>query len=129
MKFLYIVTSVAMLISTITDRKKTGKAIKISCKKMFEILPNFLQMLIIVSFILYFIPDEMIIRYLGKNAGGLGTILGLSFGTITMMPGFIVFPLGGVLLTKGVSYMNIAAFTTTLMIVGVVTFPVEKEYF
>lgn len=25
--------------------------------------------------------------------------------------------------------MNIAAFTTTLMIVGFVTFPVEKEYF
>ena len=46
-----------------------------------------------------------------------------------MMPGFIAFPLGGILLDKGVSYMNIAAFTTTLMIVGFVTFPVEKEYF
>ena len=82
-----------------------------------------------VAIILYFVPDELIIKYLGKSSGGIGTIFGLLFGTITMMPGFIAFPLGGILLDKGVSYMNIAAFTTTLMIVGVVTFPVEREYF
>ncbi len=129
MKYLYIVTSVSMIISIITDWKKTIKAVKISLNKMFKIMPNFLQMLIMIAIILYFVPDEVIVKYLGKSAGGVGTVLGLSFGTITMMPGFIAFPLGGILLDKGVSYMNIAAFTTTLMVVGFVTFPVEKEYF
>jgi uncharacterized membrane protein YraQ (UPF0718 family) len=33
------------------------------------------------------------------------------------------------LLDKGVSYMVLSAFTTTLMMVGVFTFPIEKEYF
>ncbi|MGM0411491.1 MAG: hypothetical protein ACQEQF_12120, partial [Bacillota bacterium] len=106
MKYLYIVTSVSMIISIIADWKKTIKAVKISLKKMLKIMPNFLQMLIMVAIILYFVPDEVIVKYLGKSAGGVGTVLGLSFGTITMMPGFIAFPLGGILLDKGVSYMN-----------------------
>ena len=45
------------------------------------------------------------------------------------MPGFIAFPLSGILLERGVSYTVIAVFTTTLMLVGVLTYPVEKEYF
>ena len=46
-----------------------------------------------------------------------------------MMPGFIVFPLCGILLNKGVSYMVLSAFTTSLMMVGILTYPIEKEYF
>ncbi len=49
-------------------------------------------------------------------------------GSIAVMPGFVAFPLGGILLGKGVSHMVISAFTTTLMMVGLVTFPVEKIY-
>ncbi len=45
------------------------------------------------------------------------------------MPGFIAFPLSGILLSKGVPYMVISAFTTTLMIMGVLSYPVEKAYF
>jgi uncharacterized membrane protein YraQ (UPF0718 family) len=45
------------------------------------------------------------------------------------MPGFIAFPLSGLLLNKGVSYTIIAVFTTTLMMVGILTYPVEKEFF
>lgn len=46
-----------------------------------------------------------------------------------MMPGFIAFPLCGILLKKGVSYMVLSALSTTLMMVGVLTYPIEKEYF
>ncbi len=44
------------------------------------------------------------------------------------MPGFITFPLCGILVEKGVTYMVLSAFSTTLMMVGIVTFPIEKEY-
>ncbi len=128
MTILYIVTGLAFVVSLITDLKKTQKALKIAVKKILKILPAFLKMLILVSFILYFVPDKVIVRYLGESSGIYGLFAGLSFGSITMMPGFIAFPLGGILLEKGVNYMNIAAFTTTLMMVGVLTYPVEKEY-
>jgi uncharacterized membrane protein YraQ (UPF0718 family) len=86
-------------------------------------------MLILVSIILFLVPDKTITDYLGNNNKFLGLILASFFGSITLMPGFIAFPLCGILLTKGVTYMVIAAFTTTLMMVGIITFPVEKEYF
>ncbi len=48
--------------------------------------------------------------------------------SIAAIPGFVAFPLSGILLEKGVPYTVIAAFTTTLMMVGVVTFPLEKRF-
>jgi uncharacterized membrane protein YraQ (UPF0718 family) len=41
----------------------------------------------------------------------------------------VAFPLSGILLSKGVAYMTLSAFTTTLMMVGVLTYPIEKHYF
>lgn len=129
MIYLYVFTALMFVISIITDRKKTKKALKIAVKKFLKILPSFIQMLILVSVLLYLVPDRIIVKYLGENSKLMGIISGFFFGSITLMPGFIAFPLGGILLDKGVSYMSIAAFTTTLMNVGVLTYPVEKEYF
>jgi len=44
------------------------------------------------------------------------------------MPGFIVFPLAGILVDRGVPYMIIASFSITLMMVGILTYPIEKAY-
>ncbi len=129
MYYLYITTGLALLISIIIDRKKTLTAIKISYKKFINILPAFLTMLILVSIVLFLIPDKMISNYLGNNNKFIGVILASFFGSITLMPGFIAFPLCGILLKKGVDYMVLSAFTTTLMMVGILTYPVEKEYF
>jgi len=129
MYYLYFATGLALLISIIVDRKKTLTAIKISYKKFINIIPAFLTMLILVSIVLFFIPDKMISDYLGNNDKFIGVILASFFGSITLMPGFIAFPLCGILLKKGVSYMVLSAFATTLMMVGILTYPVEKEYF
>lgn len=129
MYYLYFITGLVLLISAIADRKKTLKALKISYKKIIKILPAFLTMLIFVSIILFFVPDEMISNYLGNNNRLIGLISASLFGSITLMPGFVAFPLCGILLKKGVSYMVLSAFTTSLMMVGVLTYPIEKEYF
>ena len=129
MYYLYSITAVALLISFIMDRQKTLTAVKISYKRFTNIIPAFLTMLISVSIVLFFIPDEMILDYLGNNDKFIGVILASFLGSIALIPGFIVFPLCGILLKKGVSYMVLSAFTTTLMMVGVLTYPLEKEYF
>jgi len=92
-------------------------------------MPAFLTMLILVSIILYFITDKLISEYLGGDNTLVSTLLASFLGSITLMPGFIAFPLSGILLQKGVPYMVLSAFTTTLMMVGVLTYPVEKKYF
>jgi len=104
-------------------------AIKIAVKKFVNILSAFLIMLILVSVVLFLIPDKVISNYLGNSDKFIGMIFASFFGSITLMPGFIAFPLCGILLKKGVPYMVLSAFTTTLMMVGVLTYPIEKEYF
>lgn len=129
MYYLYILTGIALLASLMANRKKTLTALKVAVKKFLKILPAFLSMLILISLILFAFPDEVISNYLGNNNKVTGMVFASFFGSITFMPGFITFPLCGILLEKGVSYMVLSAFTTTLMMVGIITYPIEKEYF
>ena len=129
MYYLYIVTGFSLLLSFIVNREKTFKAIRVATHRFVNILPAFLGMLILVSIVLFLIPDKLISQYLGKNNIFIGVLFASFFGSITLMPGFIAFPLCGILLKKGVLYMVLSAFSTTLMMVGVLTYPIEKEYF
>ena len=129
MHWLYIVTGVAVLISFIASSEKTLRAVKIAIKRLTSILPAFLIMLILVSIVLFLVPDIVISNYLGANNKLVGVLLSSFLGSIILMPGFIAYPLCGILLSKGVPYMVLAAFVTTLMMVGVLTYPIEKEYF
>jgi len=129
MYFLYAVTGLTIVISFIVNREKTLKAVKIAARRFVNILPAFLAMIILVSIVLFLIPDKVISNYLGSNNKVIGVLFASFFGSITLMPGFIAFPLCGILLKKGVLYMVLAAFTTTLMMVGVLTYPIEKAYF
>lgn len=127
MTSLYIVAAISLILSFVFDKGKTKKALKIAWKKFNKILPGYMKLLIILSFVLL-ISDNVIVRYLGESSTGVGVTLALILGSITMMPGFIAYPLAGILVGKGVSYMVVAAFITSLMMVGVVTYPVEKQY-
>jgi len=129
MYYTYAITGLILLISFIINKQRTIKAVKIAITKFKKIFPTFISMLIFVSFILFLFPDEVISNYLGHSSKFISVLLASFFGSITLMPGFIAFPLSGILLTKGVPYMVLSAFTTTLMMVGIITFPLEKEYF
>jgi len=129
MSFLYIFALFIILLSFVKDKEKTFIGFKIGWKKFKNIIPSFAKMLVIVSIILYLIPESLISKYLGGSSILGGTFLGSFFGSITILPGFVAFPLSSVLVDKGVSYTAVASFTTTLMLVGIVTFPIEKNYF
>ena len=128
MYVLFIVTGLALVVSFSTSREKTLRAVKIAARRFVNILPLFLIMLVLVSVVLFFTPDELIIKFLGTDNTFTGFIFAAVIGSVALMPGFIVFPLCGILLEKGVLYMVLSAFTTTLMMVGVVTFPVERAF-
>lgn len=129
MKYLYIFTILAVVISFFADQNKTFKAFKVAYKKLKKILPQFISMLIFVSVVLFFLPESKISYYLSGSSILLTTIVAALLGSITMMPGFIAFPLCGILLSNGASYTTVAAFSSTLMMVGLVTYPIEKQYF
>lgn len=125
----FYVTGILLLLSLFADKKKTKKALFIAYKRFIIISPSFLIMLIFVSIILYLLPQEKIIMYLDSGYHLVNVILAALVGSVSVMPGFVVFPLAGILKSSGISYMIIASFTTTLMMVGTVTFPIEVTYF
>jgi len=129
MRYLYMATGLAVLISLVANREKTFSAVSTAFKEFVNILPAFLIMLIFVSIVLFLLPDTIISDYLVSSSRFVGVIVASILGSITLMPGFIAFPLCGILLKKGVAYMVLSAFSTTLMMVGVLTYPIEKEYF
>jgi len=129
MYILFSISALALVASFITDRQKTIQAVKIAAQKFIHVMPDLVMMIVLVSIALYFLPEQVIARYLGKNNIILSVSVAILIGSITMMPGFIAFPLCGLLLRQGVPYTVLGAFTITLMMVGVVTFPLERSYF
>ncbi len=127
MKYLYIIMTVLLIISVIFDRDKTWKAIRRGTKKLLKILPNYLKILVLLSLILSF-SEDFIVQYLGGQNILLGSFLAIIIGSISLIPGFISYPLAGVLLSRGVGYSVIAGFIISLQMVGVMTYPIEKEY-
>ena len=128
MNFLVLFTITIVIISFFADKAKTIKALKISLKKMKKILPAFLWMLIFMSVALYIFSEEQIRSLLANDNIYYSLGLAIASGSVAIIPGFIAFPLSGILQTQGVAYMVLSGFTTTLMMVGIVTFPMEKEY-
>jgi len=126
---LYSLTLILLGISFAKDRKKTKKALQKSWKSFENILPQFLSILIFVGLLLAFLNPPMISRVLGSASGWLGVIIASLVGAITLIPGYIAFPTAALLIKGGAGYMQMSAFISSLMMVGVVTLPVEIKYF
>ena len=129
MFILAIVTICALIVSAFINRKKTLEGLKRGAKMFINVLFPFLTILILVSFFLSAISKETIIQWLGQSAGPDAYVIAALVGSISLIPGFIVYPMGSVLIKMGVGYPVIAIFITTLMMVGVFTLPLEAKYF
>ena len=126
---LYVIAILALLASLLKSKEKTILALKKAWKSFENILPQFLSILIIIGILLTVLSPEQISKLLGKESGWYGVLIAAAIGSVTLVPGFIAFPLAAALLKSGAGYMQIAAFISALMMVGIVTIPVEVEYF
>ena len=126
---LYVVTVVLLGISFAKSRQKTKQALKKAWKSFENILPQFLSILLLIGFILAVLDETTISGLLGKESGLMGMVIAAIVGSVTLVPGFIAFPLAASLLAAGAGYGQIAMFLTTLMMVGLITLPMETTYF
>ena len=125
----YGIAIALLVLSLVSDRKKTLVALKKAWKSFANILPQFLGIIVIVGILLAVLDPQMISRILGKSSGFLGVLLASVVGSITLIPGFIAFPTAALLLKGGAGDMQMGAFISTLMMVGVVTLPAEIGFF
>jgi len=126
---LYGLAGAGLLLSYKKDRKKTKTALKKAWKSFENIMPQFLSVLIIIGLALAVLSPETISMLLGTRSGLAGVLAAALIGSVTLIPGFVAFPLAAALLNNGAGYMQIAAFVSTLMMVGVVTVPMEIKTF
>ncbi len=125
----YIIAGVALGISWYKSKGKTVQALKKAWKSFENILPQFLSILLIIGVVLSVLNPTQISKFIGGESGWIGVLIASIIGSITLIPGFIAFPLSAALLKNGAGYMQIAAFISTLMMVGIVTIPLEVKYF
>lgn len=125
----YIAVVVLFGISLAKDRSKTKKALLKGLKALENIMPQFITVLILIAIMLTVLNAETISRFLGAGTGALGVAIASALGAITLIPGFVAFPLAGELLRNGAGVMQIATFVSSLMMVGIITLPMEITYF
>lgn len=126
---LYLVTAALLGLSWFKDREKTGKALKKAWKAFENILPEFLVVILLVGLLLALADPGTISAVIGSGSGWWGVLLSAMVGAVTLIPGFVAFPMAALLLQGGAGAMQIGAFVSTLMMVGIVTMPVEIKYF
>ncbi|NLI22790.1 MAG: permease [Clostridiales bacterium] len=126
---LYLLATAGLVLSFLKDRGKTKMALRKAWKSFENILPQFLSILILIGLALSILSPETITGLIGTRSGFAGVFVASVLGSITLIPGFVAFPLAAALLKNGAGYMQIAAFVSTLMMVGIVTIPMEMKTF
>ncbi len=118
-----------LMISFVKDREKTKLVLKKAWRSLENILPSILAILLLIGFILTFLDAQAVSNLLGTDSGAFGMVIAAVVGCVTLIPGFVAFPLAASLLASGAGYAQIAIFISTLMMVGIATLPLEMNCF
>ncbi len=124
---IYSILIVCLVLSLWNSREKTKRSFHIAGKAFLKTAPSLLTILGIVGLILGTLTPETISRLIGSEAGYWAPFLAAIIGAVTFIPSLVAFPLAGSLLRSGATIMTISAFITTLVMVGLVTVPMEVK--
>ncbi|MEW6524924.1 MAG: permease [Bacillota bacterium] len=124
----YLAAAGILVLSLRKDPARTKQAARKSLSAFLDILPDFMAVLALIGLVLTILPPGSISAMLGPASGWAGMALASVVGSITLIPGFVAFPLAKSLLDAGAGVAQTAMFVTTLMAVGTVTAPAEVKY-
>lgn len=126
---IWIITAGLLIFLFMKDKNKTKNALKKAFFMGRGMMLSIFAVIFAIGLILAILPPEQIAAIISKQKVLVATIAAAAFGTVTLIPAFIAFPLIGTLTNAGVGVMPSVAFLTTLTMVGVATFPLEKREF
>ena len=125
---IWVVTLLACLASAVADRRKTLTALRRGVHMLQRLAPMLIVLLVGVSLVLAAATPEVLSRQLSRE-GPAALVVALLVGAVVLMPGFVAYPLAGMLHDNGAPMLTLAAFLTSLMMVGVLTLPLEASFF
>lgn len=126
---LWVITLVFLLVSFKKNKGKTIRALKMALNIGRGMVFSIISIILAIGLILTIFPPTEVANFMSKQSLILSTIGASLLGTITLVPAFIAFPLIGTLVDAGVEIVPSVAFLTTLTMVGLVTFPLERKEF
>ena len=120
-----VIAVVGLFIAFAKDKDKTIKSLKMAGKSSIRMLPMVFVIIIIIGLLLGFVPPDQISRFIGEQSGMTGILLVGAVGAVMHIPSLLSFPLAASLLEDGASVSAVAAFITTLTMIGTITLPLE----
>ena len=126
---LYGLAGVLFALSWRKDRAKTQLALKKAWKTLSGMVFLMGSIMLFAALGVVLVPQEVLVRVLGGESGFFGAFLASLVGSVTLIPGFVAFPTAKILLDAGAGVLQIGVFVSTLMMVGVVTLPLESRIF
>jgi len=123
------IAAAGLLLSWTKSREKTRAALRFFRRSFLSLAPSVVAIIWTIGFILTFLPSGLVLNTIGREAGFQGVIMAAVFGSVVLIPAFIAFPLAASFLRQGADVRAIAAFVTTLVMVGVITAPLEVKFF
>ena len=125
----WIIAVILFVFSLVKSKETTVDAMKKSRRMMGSMIGEIVAIIFMIGLVLTFIPPETIKTVLGTSSTYISTFFSALVGSVTLIPAFVAFPLVGSLVDVGASIVPAVAFLTTLTMVGIVTFPLEKKEF
>ncbi len=125
----YALAAGFLIFSFFANKEKTKLALVKALRAFWGILPEFIVVIFVAGLILAFLDPAAVSRFAGEESGIAGVLAAAITGSVTLMPGFVAFPLAALIYRQGAGLVQIAAFVSALMMVGVATFPVERAVF
>ena len=126
---LYSTALIFLFLSWRKSREKTRAALRKAWKSCVGVLPLFFAILLCMGFLLAFVDESVIRQVVGKESGMLGIALSGLIGSVTLIPAFAAYPAAAELLRVTGGYAQITMLITSLMMVGIVTLPMESRFF
>ncbi len=102
--------------------------ITISWKFFIEMISILPAIMILMGLFSVFIPNDLIVKHLGKTAGIKAIFLGILMGTLPTGPLYVAFPIASSLLKKGASISCIIAFLSAWACIKIPQEMVELQF-
>jgi len=127
MLFLGITLAVAVVLLLMFPEKREPviSSSKGFLMEMILILP---AVMILMGLFAVFVPNDVIVKYLGRSSGIKGIFLAIFMGAFPTGPLYVAFPIAAALLKKGARISNIIAFLSAWACIKIPQELVELQF-
>jgi uncharacterized membrane protein YraQ (UPF0718 family) len=120
-----IIVLAVMALSFVKSKEKTKQSLQVALTSFMRTLPTVVLVIILIGLLMAFISQQVITSFIGEQSGFGGVLLIAVIGAFLYVPSIVTFPLAASFKAGGASTEAVAAFITTLTMLGFINLPIE----